>query len=90
MVTDNFAARLGYYYDESPYTDENFIPETPSFNTFVLTGGLGFKLNKFGVDVAGGYAFPQSRSANNSYLGFYGQAKAKAFYGGLGISYNPF
>lgn len=88
--TNAIYGRLGGYYDESPYTDENFIPETPSFNTFVLTGGLGFKLNKFGVDVAGGYAFPQSRSANNSYLGFYGQAKAKAFYGGLGISYNPF
>lgn len=89
-LTDKIFGRLGAYYDESPYTDENFIPETPSFNTFVLTGGLGFKLNKFGVDVAGGYTFPQSRNVNNKNLGFYGQAKAQAFYLGLGVSYNAF
>lgn len=83
--------RLGAYYDESPYSDDHFIPETPSFNTFVLTGGLGLKVNKqFGVDIAGGYAMPQSRDVKNDYLGFYGQAKAQAFYFGLGVSYNPF
>ncbi|WP_407402799.1 OmpP1/FadL family transporter [Chryseobacterium sp.] len=83
--------RLGAYYDESPYSDDHFIPETPSFDTFVITGGLGFKVNKqFGVDVAGGYAMPKSRDVKNDYLGFYGQAKAQAFYFGLGLSYNPF
>ncbi len=82
--------RLGAYYDESPYGDDNFIPETPSFNTYVVTGGLGFKIKQFGVDVAGGYAMPQARSVNNKTLGFYGQAKATAFYLGLGVSYNPF
>lgn len=82
--------RLGAYYDESPYSDDHFIPETPSFDSFVFTGGLGFKLNKFGVDVAGGYVMPQSRDVKNKTLGFYGQAKAKAFYLGLGLSYNAF
>ncbi|WP_312088992.1 outer membrane protein transport protein [Chryseobacterium sp.] len=82
--------RLGAYYDESPYSDENFIPETPSFNTYVVTGGLGFKLKQFGVDVAGGYAMPQARDVKNPNIGFYGQAKAKAFYFGLGLSYNAF
>ncbi|WP_346983500.1 outer membrane protein transport protein [Chryseobacterium sp. POE27] len=88
--TDMIYGRLGAYYDESPYSDENFIPETPSFNTFVVTGGVGFKLKQFGVDVAGGYAMPQARDVNNKTLGFYGQAKATAFYLGLGLSYNPF
>lgn len=82
--------RLGAYYDESPYSDDNFIPETPSFNTYVVTGGVGFKLKQFGVDIAGGYAMPQARNVNNKVLGFYGQAKATAFYLGLGLSYNPF
>lgn len=82
--------RLGAYYDEAPYTTENFIPETPSFDTFVVTGGVGFKLKQFGIDVAGGYAMPKSRDVNNAALGFYGQAKATAFYFGLGLSYNPF
>ena len=82
--------RLGAYYDEAPYADEDFIPETPSFNSYVITGGLGFKLKKIGVDIAGAYAMPQARDSKNSNLGFYGQAKAKAFYFGLGLSYNPF
>lgn len=90
MLTDKIAGRLGAYYDESPYTDDKFLPETPSFDSYVITAGLGFKLNKFGVDLAGAYAMPQSRTVANSNLGFYGQAKAKAFYFGLGFTYNPF
>ncbi|MCW0516531.1 OmpP1/FadL family transporter [Riemerella anatipestifer] len=90
MVTDKIAARLGYYYDESPYTDRDFIPETPSFNSSVVTAGLGFKLNKVGIDLAGAMAFPQARTVANDYYSFYGQAKAKAVYFGLGLSYNPF
>lgn len=88
--SDMIYGRLGAYYDESPYSDDHFIPETPSFNTYVVTGGVGFKLKQFGVDVAGGYAMPQARNVNNKTLGFYGQAKATAFYLGLGLSYNPF
>lgn len=90
MVTDMIAARLGWYYDESPYDDKDFIPETPSFDSYVVTAGLGFKFNKLGVDVSGGYAMPQSRNVNNAYYNFVGQAKAKAFYFGLGLSYNAF
>ena len=90
MVLPYLAARLGYYYDESPYDDANFIPETPSFNTSVVTAGLGFKFGRMGVDLAGGLAFPQARNIENAYYNFYGQAKAKALYFGLGLSYNAF
>ncbi|UZT96504.1 outer membrane protein transport protein [Chryseobacterium fluminis] len=88
--TDMIYGRLGAYYDESPYSDQNFIPETPSYNTYVVTGGVGFKLKKFGVDLSGGYAIPQARDVKNDYLQFYGQSTATAFYVGLGLSYNPF
>jgi long-chain fatty acid transport protein len=85
------AGRLGWYYDESPYEDEYFIPETPSFDTNVITGGLGFKFARgFGVDVAGAWAMPQSRNVENANSNFFGQAKAKAYYVGLGLSYNAF
>lgn len=91
QINDMIAARAGYYYDESPYTDENFQAETPSFNSNVITAGLGFNFMKgLGVDLAGGIAFPQSRAVNNNYNNFYGQAKAKAYYFGLGLSYNAF
>ncbi|SDE43687.1 OmpP1/FadL family transporter [Riemerella columbipharyngis] len=90
MLTDNIAARLGYYYDESPYADKDFIPETPSFNSNVITGGLGFKLNNFGIDISGGYLFAKHRDFDNQYYNFKGQAKVNAFFLGLGLSYNAF
>ena len=88
--TNMIYGRLGAYYDEAPYTTNNFIPETPSYDTYVVTGGIGIKLKQFGVDIAGGYAMPQYRNVDNANLGFYGQSKATAFYLGLGLSYNPF
>lgn len=90
MVTDNVAARLGYYHDESPYTDENFIPDSPSFEANVITGGLGFKYKGVGIDLAGAYNFQTPRDVKNTYYNFLGQAKAKAYYFGLGLSYNAF
>lgn len=91
QINDMFAARAGYYYDQSPYTDDNFQAETPSFDSNVVTAGVGLNLMKgFGVDIAGGIAFPKSRAVNNANTAFYGQAKAKAYYFGLGLSYNAF
>ncbi|REC43130.1 OmpP1/FadL family transporter [Chryseobacterium pennipullorum] len=88
--TNMIYGRLGAYYDEAPYTTDHFIPETPSYDTYVITGGVGFKLKQFGIDIAGGYAMPQYRTVNNVSLGLSGQSKATAFYFGLGLSYNPF
>ncbi|HAO06150.1 MAG TPA: aromatic hydrocarbon degradation protein, partial [Chryseobacterium sp.] len=79
-----------YYHDESPYDDAHFSPETPSFDANVITGGIGFKLNKLGVDLSGAYNFQKSRNINNAFYNLYGQAKAQAFYFGLGLSYNAF
>lgn len=88
--TDMIAGRLGWYYDQSPYADKDFIPEIPSFDNYVITGGIGLKFNKLGVDISGAYAMPKSRTFNNAYYNFAGQAKADVFYFGLGLSYNAF
>ncbi|SFI37393.1 OmpP1/FadL family transporter [Halpernia frigidisoli] len=90
MLTENLAGRLGYYHDESPYDDKNFIPDSPSFDANVITGGFGYKYKSFGIDLAGGYNFQKSRKVNNVNSDFYGQAKAKAYYFGLGLSFNAF
>ncbi|GGG43792.1 OmpP1/FadL family transporter [Epilithonimonas arachidiradicis] len=87
---DMIFGRLGWYYDETPYADKDFIPETPSFDNYVITGGVGFKFNKLGVDLSGAYAMPKSRTFNNPNINFAGQAKADVFYFGLGLSYNAF
>ena len=90
MLTDKLAGRLGYYFDESPYEDKYFIPETPSFDANVFTGGFGYKFGKLGVDLAAALSFPEARKVNNDFLSFRGQAKAKAMYLGLGFTYNAF
>ncbi|SDF84541.1 OmpP1/FadL family transporter [Epilithonimonas hungarica] len=90
IFNDMIAGRLGWYYDQSPYADKDFIPETPSFDNYVITGGVGLKFNKLGVDISGAYAMPKSRTFNNAYYNFAGQAKADVFYFGLGLSYNAF
>lgn len=90
MLTDKLAGRLGYYFDESPYEDKYFIPETPSFDASVVTAGLGYKFGKLGVDLAAALSFPEARKVNNDYLSFRGQAKAKPMYLGLGFTYNAF
>ena len=90
MLTDKLAGRLGYYFDESPYEDKYFIPETPSFDASVFTAGLGYKFGKLGVDLAAALSFPEARKVNNDFLSFRGQAKAKPMYLGLGFTYNAF
>lgn len=82
------AGRLGWYYDQSPYEDKWFIPETPSFDAHVITGGLGLKFGGLGVDLALAKTFPKARTFNNKYYNFAGQAKAQSFYFGLGVNYN--
>ncbi|MBW8358689.1 MAG: outer membrane protein transport protein [Weeksellaceae bacterium] len=82
------AGRLGWYYDESPYEDKDFIPETPSFDAHAITGGVGLKFGSLGVDLAAAKTFPKSRTFNNKYSNFAGQAKATSFYFGLGVNYN--
>lgn len=82
------AGRAGWYFDESPYSNNWFIPETPSFNMNVVTAGLGLKFGNLGIDLAGAMAFAKHRVFNNTYYNFSGQAKLKAFYAGLGLSYN--
>lgn len=90
MITDNLAGRLGYYYDESPYEKGDFSPETPSLDANVVTGGIGYKWNKIGIDLSGAYSFQKAKSFDNTFYNFNGQVKAKAYYFGLGLSYNAF
>ncbi len=88
LFTSKIAGRLGWYYDESPYEDGNFIPETPSFDAHAITGGVGLKFGSLGVDLAAAKTFPKSRVFNNQNINFAGQAKANSFYFGLGVNYN--
>jgi long-chain fatty acid transport protein len=86
MVKDWLAARIGWYYDQSPYYSNQFAPETPSFDAHVLTAGVGFKFNKLNVDIAMETSFPKTRNnISNDYYNFSGQVKANTYYFGLGL-----
>jgi long-chain fatty acid transport protein len=88
IFKNNIAARMGYYFDESPYSGLNFSPETPSFVAHVLTGGLGYKYQKFTLNASGSYNFLRSRPVDNAYYNLQGNARGRAFILGLGLSYN--
>lgn len=90
MLTDNFAARLGYIFDEKVYGPDYFTPETPSFDVHSVTGGFGYRIGGFGIDAAVSYSIPEARTFSNPIYNFAGQARAKAFTFGLGLSYNAF
>ncbi len=61
MLTDKLAGRLGYYFDESPYEDKYFIPETPSFDASVFTAGLGYKFGKLRCGFSSSYYHSQKQ-----------------------------
>lgn len=89
LITDKFAGRLGYYFDESPVQDAYWTPETPSTNNHTLTGGFGYTLNKnIIIDATAGYILGKVRDISNDDASFYGQAKSKAVFFGLGLTYN--
>jgi long-chain fatty acid transport protein len=55
-----------------------------------VTGGLGYKFGKLGVDAAATYTFGDARTVDNTYYNLVGQARAKVLTFGLGFSYNAF
>lgn len=90
QFNNRIAGRLGYYMDQKVYDDNWFTPETPSFNIHGFTGGFGFNFGKFGLDLAAAYSYSDHRVFRNVATNFGGQARAKAFTFGLGLSYNAF
>lgn len=89
MATENFAVRLGYYFDQSPSVSQHWSPETPSVDLHVLTGGLGYRLGEnFYIDAYGQYSMGKERFVHNVESGFEGDVKGGAIVVGLGLSYN--
>jgi len=52
LVTDKLAARLGFYYDETPVQSGYMTPETPDAPARGYTGGIGYDFSdKISLDV---------------------------------------
>jgi long-chain fatty acid transport protein len=64
-VTDQFAVRLGWYYDESPVPAETMSPLLPDADRFHYTAGAGYKLRNWTFDLSYMYVDKDDRTENN-------------------------
>jgi long-chain fatty acid transport protein len=64
-ITDQFAMRLGIYFDESPVPEETMSPLLPDADRFHYTAGAGYKLRNWTFDLSYMYVDKNDRSENN-------------------------
>ena len=61
MLNEQLTIRAGYYYDPAPAPDETLNILFPSSTNNVITGGLGYVINKIKVDFGIEYLFGKER-----------------------------
>lgn len=88
MVNEALALRAGFYYDQSPVTDEYFNPETPNSDNLGFTAGLSYNINEnFGVDASFLYIAGLERESEYKPSGFEGKYKGTVIIPGIGLNY---
>ncbi|WP_372472804.1 OmpP1/FadL family transporter [Capnocytophaga sp. ARDL2] len=96
QATDNFSARIGGYYDQSPIKTGYFAPETPRNDAFAGTLGFTYQINdRLSVDVSAmSVFFKEINESYNHYIedrnpvSFGGTYRSAAVTAGIGVSYN--
>jgi long-chain fatty acid transport protein len=68
QLTEALALRAGALYDQTPVPDAYVTPETPDNNRVGVSGGLTYKVGKFGVDVSTQYVSVLKRTQTQSEL----------------------
>lgn len=78
-ASDKLTLRLGGFYDETPQPVETMDPNLPDNDRWAITGGLGYKIGKFTIDV--GYHFEH----------FFARTSEHGFFltGGVPVDPNP-
>jgi long-chain fatty acid transport protein len=68
QATEKLALRLGGFFDETPQPVETMDPNLPDNDRWAITGGVGYKIGKFAIDVA--YHFEQflARTSQHGYF----------------------
>ena len=88
MVSENFAARLGFNYGKTPVKDGYVTPDVPDADRVEFTAGLGYKISDhFAVDASFLFADILKRKQQNLYSGLSGTYKTFVFVPGLSVSY---
>jgi long-chain fatty acid transport protein len=65
-LTDQYAIRAGYIYDQSPIPDKSLGPELPTGDRNALTVGFGFRRNNLSIDLSYNRLFVEDRSVDDS------------------------
>jgi len=77
-VSDSLAVRAGYYNDPAPSPDTTMNVLVPNYDFNSISGGLGFVLNNFKIDITAEYLFGKERNiallplGTNEMPGIYG------------------
>ena len=61
LPSENWALRLGYYYDPAPAPDETLNILFPSSTNHVITGGVGYRAGDWSFEAAAEYLFGEER-----------------------------
>jgi long-chain fatty acid transport protein len=65
-LTDQYAIRAGYIYDQSPIPDKSLGPELPTGDRQAITVGFGFRRNNLSIDLSYNRLFVEDRSVDES------------------------
>ena len=74
-----WAARVGYYYDNTPQPMQDVGPLLADNDRNVYTGGFGYNTPSWGFDVGGAYIVFKKRNVTESNDNFFGQYQEKAW-----------
>jgi long-chain fatty acid transport protein len=87
-VNEQLDVRAGFYYDQSPITDQYFNPETPNTDNLGLTAGLSYSImDQLTVDASFLMILGQERVSEYKPQNFGGKYKATSAIPGIGFNF---
>jgi len=67
-ASDKLTLRLGGFYDETPQPVETMDPNLPDNDRWAVTGGVGYKIGKFTIDVGCHFEHFFARTSEHGYF----------------------
>jgi long-chain fatty acid transport protein len=68
QANDKLTLRLGGFYDETPQPVETMDPNLPDNDRWAITGGVGYKIGKFEIEVGGHFEHFLARTSQHGYI----------------------
>jgi long-chain fatty acid transport protein len=68
FATSKLTLRLGGFFDESPQPVDTMDPNLPDNDRWAVTGGIGYQIGKFSIDLGGHFEHFLARTSQNGYI----------------------